>query len=139
MGNFYDFGFRNVDGMDINRFNRLFTLERFRAVGRTPRVFSDLAEARRDYGIITCLHVLEHVPDPPATLAVLKSSLRPGGLFLGLAPFSLVGNDFPEHRVEWKDLKLTDLAASVGLTVLGVAPFGGINGYAFELVVARRP
>jgi len=33
------------------------------------------------YDVITCLEVLEHVPDVPATLAACARMLRPGGVF----------------------------------------------------------
>jgi 2-polyprenyl-6-hydroxyphenyl methylase/3-demethylubiquinone-9 3-methyltransferase len=37
------------------------------------------AAATRQYDVITCMEMLEHVPDPPAVLAAAGKLLRPGG------------------------------------------------------------
>ena len=39
------------------------------------------------YDVITCFDVLEHVPDPLAALAHMRSALRPGGILFLYAPF----------------------------------------------------
>ncbi len=41
----------------------------------------------QSYDLVVCLDVLEHVPDPPATVALLASYLRPGGRLITHAPF----------------------------------------------------
>jgi 2-polyprenyl-3-methyl-5-hydroxy-6-metoxy-1,4-benzoquinol methylase len=39
------------------------------------------------YDVITCFDVLEHVPDPLAALAGIRTALRPGGVLFLYAPF----------------------------------------------------
>ncbi len=137
---FHGAGFRRLEGVDLNRYNRAFTSARFRgAPGIGVRILRDLGEASNGQGIVVCLHVLEHVPDPASTLRQLRSKLLPGGLLLAVAPFSLVGPDFPEHRLELKDLRLQDLVVEAGLKLTEVVPFGSFKGHGFELVVARNP
>jgi SAM-dependent methyltransferase len=49
------------------------------------------------FDALTCLDVLEHVPDPPAMVRTLASYLRPGGLMYVSAPFQLVLPWYPTH------------------------------------------
>lgn len=41
-----------------------------------------LAEAGQTYDLVTCLEVVEHVPDPHAFVATLARLIRPGGLLV---------------------------------------------------------
>ena len=91
------------------------------------------------YDYISCQHVLEHLEAPRAYLRRFYVRLRPGGYFLGVAPFGLVGPDFPEHRVEHADLRLEDLCAETGFTIVQTVEFGSHGSYPFRLVVARKP
>lgn len=42
--------------------------------------------ADREHDVVTCLDVLEHVPDVPAALANLRELLRPGGVLCAVVP-----------------------------------------------------
>lgn len=131
-----------VTACDINKNNEAFL--RFRAARRG---FSDAIEVidpesalnRPDYyAMISCQHVLEHVPDPRALLRQMKDALAVHGIFWGVAPFDLVGDLFPEHRPEHAHLKLEDLCQEVGLFHVQSEPFGGLENYPFILVAAVK-
>jgi SAM-dependent methyltransferase len=49
------------------------------------------------FDAVTCLDVLEHVPDPPAMVRQIASYLRPGGLLFASAPFYMVLPWYPTH------------------------------------------
>jgi len=91
------------------------------------------------YAVISCQHVLEHIPDPVALLRAFRNSLKPKGIFLGIAPFDAVGPKFPEHRSENAHLRLETLCEEAGLRVVSVDPFGGIDEFTFHLVQAVKP
>jgi len=40
-----------------------------------------VADHADEYDVVTCMEVLEHVPDVPATVAACAAMLKPGGLF----------------------------------------------------------
>jgi SAM-dependent methyltransferase len=52
---------------------------------------------RGAFDAVTCLDVLEHVPDPPAMVREMVSYLRPGGLLYVSAPFYMVLPWYPTH------------------------------------------
>ena len=47
-----------------------------------------------------CIEVLEHVPDPPAVMRALHTSLKPGGIALITESFESIGDEFPSHLPE---------------------------------------
>lgn len=49
------------------------------------------------YDVVTCLDVLEHVPDPYQVVEQIAGYLRPGGLFIVHAPFYYVSHENPTH------------------------------------------
>jgi 2-polyprenyl-3-methyl-5-hydroxy-6-metoxy-1,4-benzoquinol methylase len=136
---FAEAGFTSLDGIDINELNRRFTIKRFESMkGVSCSVFGETSSVHGNYGIIISLHVLEHLEDPARTMEDLSSRLTVNGLFFGVAPFNLTGGNFPEHRIENKNLRLEKLAENAGLRVLNKVPFGSFDGEPFELVVAQK-
>ncbi len=93
----------------------------------------------RAYHIVSAQHVLEHMPDPLGALRKMAACLKPGGVFLGIAPFELVGPMFPEHNPDHAHMRLEDLCREVGLEVQNLIPFGEYQGHPFTLVQAVKP
>lgn len=86
------------------------------------------------FDLVTLLHVLEHVPDPRATLAACRSLLRPGGaLFValpnadspeaGLFGASWYHLDLPRHLWGFTPRSLVRLAEEVGFSVESVRQY----------------
>ncbi|HSZ59946.1 MAG TPA: class I SAM-dependent methyltransferase [Tepidisphaeraceae bacterium] len=70
----------------------------FERSGPSITVLTDPKEiARGAYDAVTCLDVLEHVPDPPGMVREIASYLRPGGFFYVSAPFYMVLPWYPTH------------------------------------------
>jgi SAM-dependent methyltransferase len=62
------------------------------------QVLREIAEIKSDsYDAISCLDVLEHVPDPREVVASLSRYLRPGGLLIVHAPFYYLSHMMPTH------------------------------------------
>jgi len=112
-----------VTACDINEVNLGFLRQRVARRGWEDRVAVADPEAALNpespYQIVTCFHVLEHVSDPQTLLGRLVACLEPGGLFLGIAPFDMIYEEFPEHLESNRHFKLEDLCEEVGLTVRG--------------------
>jgi SAM-dependent methyltransferase len=68
------------------------------AVVTTP----DAAESlpADSFGLIACVDVLEHLPNPTAVFARLDQQLAPGGMFVFRAPWAREDEDFGEHLPE---------------------------------------
>jgi SAM-dependent methyltransferase len=132
-----------VTACDVNRHNRAFLNYRAQRHpwGARLRVVSpaESLAGGTHYTVVSCQHVLEHVDTPLAYLRRFHARIEPGGLFLGIAPFDLVGPDFPEHRVEHQDLRLENLCAEAGFAIVQVVEFGGYLGRPFWLVIAQKP
>ncbi len=73
-----------VTGLDLAekplKVAQLHVLESGRQVDYRMISAEDLArEAPRSFDIVTCMEMLEHVPDPPATVRACAQLLKPGG------------------------------------------------------------
>lgn len=51
----------------------------------------------KTFDAIICLDVLEHIPDPPGFVEMLKGYLKPGGVFIVHAPFYMIHPNYPTH------------------------------------------
>jgi SAM-dependent methyltransferase len=80
----FDVGANKVDSSNLK--DRLFNREA-------------LARVSGSFDVITAIEVLEHVPDPVADLQLIRSLLKPGGLF-----FCTTGNaePFRSRMFEWR-------------------------------------
>jgi SAM-dependent methyltransferase len=87
------------------------------------------------YDVIVAFNVLEHLRNPPAALARIKSGLRPGGLFLGSVPnnggpvgrvATLIGSVLDRsHCSTWTPGRWKEAFLAAGF--LSVELFGEIN------------
>jgi SAM-dependent methyltransferase len=132
----------HVVGCDINGPNRRFLEYRIKQRGLGDQVVittPDRALEQRDsYVTVSCQHVLEHVVDPSGLLSRIFECLIPGGSFLGVAPFGLIGPEFPEHKVENAHLQLEDLCEQAGFGQITSMPFGEIADFQLILVFAVK-
>jgi SAM-dependent methyltransferase len=101
--------------------------------------------APQSFDIITMWHVLEHLPDPVATLRHLDAALAPGGLLLAGVPnigslearifgrrwFSL---DAPRHLTHFSPATLAMAAAKAGLDVERIVHSDGTAGLVYSLM-----
>ena len=137
-----DSGFA-VTACDLNDWNTKFLQFRVRRRGHRDvvRIVSpeESLSRKEGYHIISCQHVLEHVPDPLGMLRRFHDCLIPSGVFFGAAPFDLVGPDFPEHVPENAHLRLEDLCAEAGFQVLSTSPYATFDQSTFTLVIAAKP
>lgn len=90
-------------------------------------------EPDRLFALISMQHVLEHVPDPVATLARCRQLLEPGGALLVSVPniesFEAwafgrrwIGLDIPRHLTHFSRVTLTALLERSGFDVVWVRP-----------------
>lgn len=104
------------------------------------------ADADGCFGAVTMLHVLEHLPDPVATLTQLRRTLRPGGRLLVEVPNAGSVDalwppvrplvlDLPLHLHHFTPATLTAVVARAGFEPLDVRRF---NPLALEWALARR-
>lgn len=69
------------------------------------------------FDVVSCSHVLEHVPDDEATVNQLMASLRPGGFLLLNVPINEVFDD-PNHVRDYDRKKLSTLLSNSNLEIL---------------------
>jgi SAM-dependent methyltransferase len=135
----YEAGFISIDGIDPNCHNRRFCETRFR--GRKDAdtmIYGSFEQTRRaEYGIILCLHALKQSAATVNALKKIRTKMMPGGVFFGVAPYGLVGDEASEQKPGWSDFELFRVCGDAGLKIVSMAPFGNINGCAFELVIAQ--
>jgi SAM-dependent methyltransferase len=89
-----------------------------------------IPEPDASFDVVLCSEVLEHVPDPIATVRELARLLRPGGSMILTAPFCSLTHFAPYHFATglsryWYERHLGDL----GLTILEARPNGGWPDY----------
>jgi SAM-dependent methyltransferase len=81
----------------------------------------DPAEHAR-YGLIVALDVLEHLEDPQAAMAILRTRLRPGGWFVATVPaFEALWTAHDELNHHYRRYRVRELEALVrasGLTII---------------------
>jgi SAM-dependent methyltransferase len=87
------------------------------------------------YDVIICNHVLEHVPNPPETLSIIKTKLKQDGKFILVVPFE-TNNKFSKynpkdidfHLYSWNVQTLTYLVSQVGFKCVDTQ----VLGYGFD-------
>lgn len=98
------------------------------------------AQEPGSYDVVTCLEVLEHVPDPASTVAACKALVKPGGkVFLSTINrnpkswlFAIVGAEYvlrllPRGTHEWnKFIKPSELSAHCRASALDVSDMTGL-------------
>jgi SAM-dependent methyltransferase len=102
---------------------------------------TDLSQlGRRRFSVVLCHHVLEHVPDPLATLETLGGLVANGGWLILYVPFECTRryrryhpDDPNRHLFSWNCLTLGNLVAAAGMTVERV----GVRAYGYEQRLAR--
>ena len=70
----------------------------------------------RQYDVILCSHVLEHLPDPVTFMKKMRDCLAPSGVFLGLVPLNERIMD-PHHVQQLDRAKIHALNEAAGLRV----------------------
>jgi SAM-dependent methyltransferase len=87
-----------VTYFEVSRMDLEFARCIFRDADAAVTTIEDDAQiSEGQFDAISCMDVLEHVPDPPAVAAKFSRWLKPGGLLFVNAPFFLVSPDFPTH------------------------------------------
>jgi SAM-dependent methyltransferase len=81
--------------------------------------------ARSSFDLVLCTEVLEHVPDPHATLQEIRRTLTLSGSLVLSTPLTW-GVHEPRDFHRWTDSGLRNLLGSHGFTVVELRPRGGI-------------
>lgn len=93
-------GFRphyfDVPGSRISKFSRT-RIQRHGAADHVTFVEDYAGLAGAQYDAVWCYEVLEHLPDPVATIQHLAAALRYGGIALITESFAVVRPDLPTH------------------------------------------
>ena len=98
-----------------------------------PMLTDPAAIPLESFDAITCLDVLEHVPNPPALVNTFASYLRPGGLMYVSAPFQLILPWYPTHlRNSRRYSGSLRMYREAGLELVGGRP-------GWDPVVFRKP
>jgi SAM-dependent methyltransferase len=87
-----------VDYFDVSRYGVEFARRAFARHENAPTILPCREEALQErYDVVVCLDVLEHVPEPSATVGLLVSTLRAEGHLIVHAPFWYLGRRVPTH------------------------------------------
>jgi 2-polyprenyl-6-hydroxyphenyl methylase/3-demethylubiquinone-9 3-methyltransferase len=114
----------------------------------------DLAAEGRQYDVVVCLEVLEHVPDVRGFIDVLERLVRPGGLLilstlnrtLKAYMLAIIGAEYvlrwlPAGTHQWDRFIMPDeLAAHLAVAGLGTPEFAGLvyNPFTAEWSLSER-
>jgi len=89
----------DVTYSDLSEISSQFASALFEFAGANVTMFLDEAGSLQpeSFDVVTCLDVLEHVPDPPALIGDLARAIRPGGLLILSAPFWMLTHEYATH------------------------------------------
>ena len=88
----------DVTYSEESRFSIRFAQSIFERADQLVRVVDDHhCISDEQFDVITCLDVLEHVPDPPEMVKSLARQLVPGGHLIAHAPFFYLTHNNPTH------------------------------------------
>ena len=111
-----------VSYFEVSRRCKSFAQAIFELNGVTVRMLTAPEEIERGgFDAVVCMDVLEHLPDPPATVVQFAAGLRPGGRLIVHAPFYYIPELMVTHlwanRIYSGDL--ARLYSPVGLRLIG--------------------
>jgi SAM-dependent methyltransferase len=81
--------------------------------------------ADSSFDTVLSTQVLEHVPDPRATIAEFQRVLRPGGMLILTAPHLSMVHEVPHDYFRFTRYALTQLCESAGFEVVEIHAVGG--------------
>jgi len=83
--------------------------------------------ASKTFDVILCHHVLEHVPNPAASIEQLSNSLKPGGLLLIFVPYEkerryrrFNPNEPNHHMFSWNPQTLGNFVSAAGFELVSI-------------------
>src|SRR6266700_1822723 len=122
-------------------------LERWQASLNRPRL-DEIAGRMGTFAVVSCRYIVEHSPDPVASIRAFGAVLRPGGLLLIEVPDSskfLAARDYcflwEEHSCYFVEQTLRRLAEAAGYRVVAVLRYPGTleDALVAVLEVAQSP
>jgi SAM-dependent methyltransferase len=122
-------------------------LESWQASLNNPRL-DEIAGRMGTFDVVSCRYIVEHSPDPVASIRALRAVLRPGGLLLIEVPDSgkfLTARDYcflwEEHSCYFVEATLRRLAEAAGYRTLAVLRYPGTleDALVAVLEVAQSP
>jgi glycosyltransferase involved in cell wall biosynthesis len=138
MGRRFDYVVAEKDPLYLHALrNRFLRTPNVRVHPLDPEATSDLEVLRESFDTVLCLNVLEYLDSPAATLAALRSTLKPGGALLVLVPQcpSLYGaiDRTLGHKRRFRLQALRELLGSCGLRVEKVHQLNKIGALAWAI------
>ena len=95
----------------------------------------DIPKPNDHYDVVVLTQVLEHVPDPQATLSEIYRVLKPNGKLLISVPLNGPLHGEPWHFFQFTHYGLNQLALNTGFHIIEIEKVGG----AFWLIGKRLP
>ena len=138
MGRRFDYVVAEKDPLYLHALrNRFLRTPNVRVHPLDPEATSDLEDLRESFDTVLCLNVLEYLDSPAATLAALRSTLKPGGALLVLVPQcpSLYGtiDRTLGHKRRFRLQALRELLGSCGFRVEKAHQLNKIGALAWAL------